>query len=70
MTAADDRAGTAFGGKLEFAGAAPDLSHVVFASKCRYYTASDSKVCTSGKRGRAEARQRAARRMPASEPPW
>ena len=33
VTPADDTAGTAFGGKLEFAGAAPDLAHVVFASE-------------------------------------
>ena len=33
VTAADDTAGTAFGGKLEFAGATPDLSHAVFASE-------------------------------------
>jgi DNA-binding beta-propeller fold protein YncE len=33
VTPADDTAGTAFGGKLEFAGATPDLSHAVFASE-------------------------------------
>jgi hypothetical protein len=33
VTAADDTAGTAFGGKLEFEGASPDLSHVVFGSE-------------------------------------
>ena len=33
VTAADDTGGTAFGGKLEFAGATPDLSHAVFASE-------------------------------------
>ncbi len=33
VTARDDTAGTAFGGKLEFQGAATDLSHVVFSSE-------------------------------------
>jgi DNA-binding beta-propeller fold protein YncE len=33
VTAKDDTAGSPFGGKLEFAGATPDLSHVVFSSE-------------------------------------
>ncbi len=33
VTAANDSAGTPFGGKLEFEGATPDLSHVVFGSE-------------------------------------
>ena len=32
VTSSDDTAGTKFGQKLEFAGATPDLSHVVFSS--------------------------------------
>ncbi len=33
VTAANDSTGTPFGGKLEFEGATPDLSHVVFGSE-------------------------------------
>ena len=53
VTAANDTASTKFGGKLEYAGATPDLTHVVFGSEVPLLAeAPANRACMSGSRGR------------------
>ena len=51
VTAANDTAGTHFGGKLEFVDATPDLSHVVLSSEVAADRGRGPRACMSGSRG-------------------